>query len=315
MNLQTKIQLQPQEHKIDYTSEVVLLGSCFAENIGSKFSYYKFKSLINPFGILFHPKAIETFLWMATQEEQYTESDLFQYNELWHCFDAHSKLSTANKEELLALLNDTLVTTRARLKTATHVFITLGTAWVYRLQALDMIVANCHKIPQKEFRKELLSVDEISQCIQNSIHLIRSLNNKITVTFTVSPVRHSKDGFVENSRSKSHLLTGLHQVLDNDPGIGYFPAYEIVMDELRDYRFYEMDMLHPNELAINYIWERFSYVWLSENIQQTMKRVEEIQRGMSHRAFNPDSEQHLRFLERLEEKKLQLKEQYAHITW
>lgn len=315
MNLQTKIPLYVKEPKVDYNSEIVLLGSCFAENIGEKFEYFKFKNKSNPFGILFHPKAIETFLWMATQGEQYTETDLFQINEQWHCFDAHSSLSNQSLEITLSGLNNALIGTRQRIKTATHVFITLGTSWVYRLKSLDMIVANCHKIPQKEFQKELLSIEDITQCLQNSIHLIHSLNPSAEIIFTVSPVRHSKDGFVENNRSKSHLIASIHQIVNEYKKISYFPSYEIMMDELRDYRFYDVDMIHPSKLAIEYIWERFVKIWISEDAIKTMSRVEEINRGLTHRPFNPKSLEYASFLEKLKIKKNQLNIEYPHMIW
>ncbi len=315
MKLQTSIPIQSQESKIEYNSELLLLGSCFSENIGDKFEYYKFKTLVNPFGILFHPKAIETFLWMSTQKESYTETDLFNYNGRWHCFDAHSKISNANKEIVLRTLNEMLALTYQKIKSSTHIFITLGTAWIYRLQSLDMIVANCHKVPQKEFTKELLSIEEINQCLLNSIHLIRSLNPKVEIVFTVSPVRHTKDGFVENTRSKSHLIAAIHQVISTVTHCQYFPSYEIVMDELRDYRFYERDMIHPNELAIDYIWEFFVKTWINEQAVSTMDKVKEVQRGLEHRPFNPESKEHISFLQKLEHKKTLLSEAYNHIKW
>ncbi len=315
MNLLTKIPLQSWQSRIDYESEVLMLGSCFAENIGEKFEYYKFINLINPFGILFHPKAIETFLWMATQEEIYAETDLFFHNELWHCFDAHSSLSNSNPKKLLSDLNNALAYTKEKLRSATHVFITLGTAWAYRLKSMDMFVANCHKIPQKEFAKALLSIKEINQCLHNCIHFIKSVNPDIELIFTVSPVRHSKDGFVENNRSKSHLITALHQVIEASDHVAYFPSYEIMMDELRDYRFYDTDMIHPNITAIQYIWERFSEIGISENAKKTMREVEEIQKGLTHRAFNPASKQHASFLKKLEGKKEQLQATYPFMSF
>lgn len=315
MNLQTKIPLQVKEPKIDYTSGVLLLGSCFAENIGEKFEHYKFRNEINPFGILFHPKAIETFLWMATQGEEYTETDLFYINEQWHCFDAHSSLSNSDQDMLLSNLNNALRRTRKKIKSATHVFITLGTAWVYRLKSLDMIVANCHKIPQKEFQKELLSINDIDQCLQNCIHLIQGLNPATEIIFTVSPVRHSKDGFVENNRSKSHLIASIHQIIERSKKVTYFPSYEIMMDELRDYRFYNTDMIHPSSVAIQYIWERFFEVWISKDAAKTMNRVEEIKKGISHRPFNPKSEQYQLFLKKIESKKHQLQQEYPFMNF
>ena len=315
MNLQTKIPLYDKEPKVGYDSEIVLLGSCFAENIGEKFEYFKFRNKSNPFGILFHPKAIETFLWMATQGEQYTETDLFQINEQWHCFDAHSSLSNQSLKITLSGLNNALIDTRHRITVATHIFITLGTSWVYRLKSLDMIVANCHKIPQKEFQKELLSVQDVTQCLQNSVHLIQSLNPSAEIIFTVSPVRHSKDGFVENNRSKSHLIASIHQIVNEYNKLSYFPSYEIMMDELRDYRFYDIDMVHPSKLAIEYIWERFVKIWVSEDAIKTMARVEDINKGLKHRPFNPKSMEYASFLEKLKIKKYQLNKEYPHIVW
>ncbi|SEL68815.1 GSCFA family protein [Aquimarina amphilecti] len=315
MNLQTKIPLKPQQPKIDYNSELLLLGSCFAENIGEKFSYFKYKSLVNPFGILFHPKAIETFLWMATQQETYTETDLFYHNEQWHCFDTHSKLSHPDQKQLLQSLNGALNETYKKIKSATHICITLGTSWVYRLQALDMVVANCHKVPQKEFSKELLSVEEVTQCLLNNIGLIKSLNPNVKIIFTVSPVRHSKDGFVENNQSKSHLIAGIHQARRQDNTTAYFPSYEIMMDELRDYRFYNADMIHPSPVAIDYIWEYFKQTWISKEALVTMNKVKEVQNAISHRPFNPNSEQHQQFLQKLEQKKSEIQKEHAFITF
>ncbi len=315
MKLHTTIPIVEEQPKIDYDSRLVCIGSCFAENIGQKFEYFKFKNSINPFGVLFHPKAIETFLWMSTQGEQYSETDLFFANEQWHCFDAHSTLSGSDKNQVLQHLNTTLQDTRSELQTATHITITLGTAWVYKLRALDMIVANCHKIPQKEFQKELLTVEDIVQSLHSCIHLIRSLNPSVKIIFTISPVRHSKDGFVQNTRSKSHLITAVHAVIEHQNDISYFPAYEIMMDELRDYRYYGDDMIHPSSLAIEYIWECFSKAWIDENSFPIMKKVEEITRGLAHKPFNSNSQQHQLFLQNLEDKKQTLQATFPFMNF
>ncbi|MHA7058744.1 GSCFA domain-containing protein [Aquimarina sp. M1] len=315
MNLLTKIPLKSQHPKIDYNAELLLLGSCFAENIGDKFEYFKFKTLVNPFGILFHPKAIETFLWMATQKEQYTETDLFYHNAQWHCFDAHSKVSHPDQKHVLQSLNEGLHQAYKKIQSATHICITLGTGWVYRLEALDMIVANCHKVPQKEFTKELLSVEEINQCLQNSVGLLKSLNPTVNIIFTVSPVRHSKDGFIENNVSKSHLIAAVHQTIEAETNCNYFPSYEIMMDELRDYRFYDTDMIHPSPVAIDYIWEHFKQIWLSEKALMTMNKVREIQTAIAHRPFNPNSQQHQQFLQKIEYKKQEIQKEYSFIKF
>ena len=314
MNLQTQIPLKNQsENLIDYNSNVLLLGSCFSDNIGRKLDYFKFKNLQNPYGILFQPKAIETLIKDAIEKKIYTEKDIFNHNEQWHCFDVHSKLSNPSKDNLLNDLNAQIKLTNQQIKKSTHIIITLGTAWVYRFKETNKLVANCHKIPQKQFNKELLSVETISNSLQNILRLIRSVNYKATVIFTVSPVRHLKDGFVENTQSKSHLISAIHKVIITQSF--YFPSYEIMMDELRDYRFYGEDMIHPNETAINYIWEKFKQVWLNKKTSKIMDEVDVVQKCLQHKPFNPNSEAHQKFLQKLEEKKEFLKKSYSHITF
>lgn len=316
MNLQTQIPLQKQaHHQIDYSSKLFLLGSCFSENIGKLLSYYKLQSVENPFGILFHPKAIENLIINAINAKEYTQEDIFELNERWHSFDAHSELSATSKEELIENLTSAIKLTQVQIANATHIIITLGTAWVYRYISSDSIVANCHKVPQKQFLKELLSVDEISESLESICELIKSVNPKASILFTVSPVRHLKDGFIENQQSKSHLITGIHNVVEPRKNIHYFPSYEIMMDELRDYRFYKEDMIHPNKTAINYIWEKFVYTWFTESSLATMKLVEEIQKGLTHKPFNPNSEAHQKFLEKLALKQEQLKQEFSFIKF
>ncbi|MBT8300133.1 MAG: GSCFA domain-containing protein [Maribacter sp.] len=319
MKLQTQVPLQRAEHQFDYQNQLLLLGSCFVENIGKKLEYHKFRSLQNPFGILFHPKAIENLLSKSIQDFNYTSEDIFYRNERWHCFDAHSDLSDVSKEELVRKLNDGLKDTRHQISESSHIILTLGTAWVYLNKATNLGVASCHKVPQTEFSKELLSVDDIVTSLENSIGFIKSANAKAKIIFTVSPVRHLKDGFVENQRSKAHLITAISHLLDDNVTLsaveGYFPSYEIMMDELRDYRFYKTDMVHPNDLAIDYIWERFKSVWISNDAFSTMDKVVEIQRGLRHRPFNPDSEEHQKFLNSLNTKIQALQNEYPFMKF
>jgi lysophospholipase L1-like esterase len=304
MKLQTNIPIQKTlKNHIGYTSKIFLLGSCFSENIGAKLSYYKFQSHQNPFGILFHPIAIENLITRAINNIRYTAKEVTFNNERWHCLDAHSSLSSSNKKKLLANLNSGLGTTKEQLTAATHIIITLGTSWIYKHIETSTTVANCHKIPQNKFSKELLAVTEVSESLARSIALIRSVNKHTTVTLTISPVRHLKDGFIENTRSKAHLIAGIHAAIHPIKNIHYFPSYEIVMDELRDYRFYEEDMVHPNKTAINYIWEKFVAAYFSEESQVIMQEVETIQKGIAHRPFHEASEQHAHFLMNLEDKK------------
>lgn len=318
MKLQTQIPLEKSKNKIDYNSRLLLIGSCFTENMGKKFEYFKFLKLQNPFGILFHPLAIEKLIEKSILKIRFTESDVFHLNERWHCFDAHSGSSDISKENLLNKLNNGLVSTRKQLQTTSHIIITLGTAWAYRHSASGNIVANCHKMPQREFSKELLSVDDIVNSMESIIEHVQSINKDIQFIFTVSPVRHLKDGFVENQRSKAHLISAVHEVLNNSTLSaveGYFPSYELMMDELRDYRFYERDMIHPNQLAIDYIWEKFKHVWISEAVYATMANVDEIQKGLQHRPFNPNSERHHKFREVLETKIDSIRQNYPFMEF
>ncbi len=316
MRFITEIILQKQKnHQIDYNSKLFLLGSCFSENIGNKLDYYKFQSQQNPFGILFHPKAIERVITNAINQKEYTEDDIFFHNERWHCFEAHSNLSATNKEDLLSNLNNSISITNKKLLNSTHIVITLGTSWVYREITSDKIVANCHKIPQKKFLKEILTIDEIAESLEAIISLAKSINSKVNILFTASPVRHIKDGFIENQQSKAHLIAAIHQIIEPRKNSFYFPSYEIMMDELRDYRFYNEDMIHPNKTAINYIWEKFSDVWLSESTKETMKKVEVIQKGLTHRSFNPNSEAHLKFLNNLQQKKETLTKAFPFMSF
>src|SRR3970040_2253332 len=316
MQFRTPVPIPKSDHLIDYNSKIVSLGSCFAVNMSEKLDYYKLQNVCNPFGILFHPLAIEKLVNFAVSGKRFTESDIFYHNERWHCFDAHSDLSNSNKETLLESLNEILISTSRQLREASHVIITYGTSWVYRNIQSDTIVANCHKVPQKQFRKELLSVGQMQESIANTLKFIHSVNPNCSVVFTVSPVRHIKDGFVENQWSKSNLIAALHQIINCQLSIiNYFTSYEIMMDELRDYRFYAEDMLHPNQVAIDYIWERFKETNIAETAYETMDAVATIQKSLQHRPFNPDSESHQKFEANLQDKISKMVSQYSFMKF
>lgn len=305
MNFRTAVPIKKSAFPIDYSSKLLSLGSCFAENVGAKFDYYKFQHSVNPFGIIFNPISIEKIIRRAIAEELFTEDDVFFHNDLWHSFEVHSELSNPDKAVLLHKLNQTVREMHKQISQATHVTVTLGTAWVYRNCQSKEIVANCHKVPQKGFAKELLTPEAIRQSLEAIILLLSTANPSAKIIFTVSPVRHIKDGFVENQQSKSHLITALcatFQAEEFRHDTEYFPSYEIMMDELRDYRFYAEDMLHPNSVAIDYIWERFSESYISETVHGLMKEVDAVQKALQHRPFNPDSESHLKFLRNTDQK-------------
>ena len=316
MQFTTKVPIAKSHHTIDYHAKVILLGSCFAVNIAEKFNYYKFQNTVNPFGILFHPLAIHECIRRAVEQDFFTESDLFFHNERWHCFEVHSDLSAIHKEDLLKILNQKVADFKLQVESVTHFLITYGTAWVYREKATQQIVANCHKVPQSQFEKELLTATTIQKAIQETIGLIQSVNPKATITFTVSPVRHLKDGFIENQQSKANLIIGIHNTINQQPSTtNYFPSYEIMMDELRDYRFYAEDLLHPNATAIAYIWERFVSGSVAVESIPIMDEVDQIQKALAHRAFNPNSERHQKFLSNLNERMSNIKKQYPFLVF
>jgi hypothetical protein len=320
MNFTTKIPISKASHFIDYNSKIVSLGSCFAENMGDKFQYFKFQSSTNPFGIIFNPVSIEKMIDRVVNDVLFSEEDIFFYNERWHCFEVHSDLSCASHDELLMSLNQILREIKKQLQEATHIIITYGTSWVYRNIESNEIVANCHKVPQMQFTKELLSVATIQESIENTIGLIQSINSNCNFIFTVSPVRHLKDGFVENQVSKSHLITSVYHALQESKicdlkSATYFPSYEIMMDELRDYRFYALDMIHPSQMAIDYIWERFKESVISETTYGTMDVVETIQKSLQHRSFNPNSVSHKKFVDNLQTKISKLVAQYSFMKF
>lgn len=314
MKLQTQVPIAKSTSQIDYQSRLVLLGSCFVENIGDRLGYHKFEIVQNPFGILFHPEAIEKLVLRAINSKLYTEEEIFFHNERWHCFEVHSDLSDYSQQALLQRLNEGLELTRQQIITASHIVITLGTSWTYRHLQRNILVANCHKVPQKEFSKELLSTKRIIKCLESTIETIRSVNDKVAIVFTVSPVRHLKDGFTENQLSKGHLFAALPPILERRH-VCYFPAYEIMMDELRDYRFYQADMVHPNQLAIDYIWERFKLSWISEHAYPVMEKVDEIQKGLRHIPFNEKSQQHRKFVKSLRDKITYLQKEHPFMEF
>ncbi len=317
MNLSTVVPIHYAGKKITYNDRLLFFGSCFAVNIGEKFKEYQFQQLINPFGILFHPKAIEKIIDLAVNEYVFSESDVFIHNDIWSSFLAHSDMNELEQEDIITKLNVKLFDLQESLKESSLISITLGTAWVYALKDSGELVANCHKIPNSNFEKRLLGYQEIVDSCVAIVRQIRKVNQQAQIQFTISPVRHIKDGLIENQQSKSVLIGGLHEAIRQlkDDKINYFPAYEIMMDELRDYRYYKIDMLHPNELAIEYIWEKVQQFFIDPEMYSVMKKVDEVQKGLNHRPFNPTAEQHLKFLDTLIEKIDYLLERYPFMNF
>lgn len=291
------------------------MGSCFVENIGAKLEWFKFKTCQNPFGIIFHPQPILNLFQRIAAKELFVEEDLRHFKDSWLSLEAHSDMNADSSENCLQNLNNALQKSRDALQTAEYVIISLGTAWYYSETKSDIAVANCHKIPQKEFSKKLSSPEEVEVALLDLRKSLDKINRNLKVIYTVSPVRHLKDGFVENQHSKANLISGLHTYLKSDAQSFYFPSYEIMIDELRDYRFYGKDMLHPNEVAVEYIWEQFSRHWMSENTQKLNLKIDGIQRGLAHRSRAENSEEHKKFLTNLKAKIEEIRKIYPEITF
>lgn len=279
--------------------------------MGAQLDYFKFQNLQNPFGVLFHPVAIEGLIRRAVDDVYFTEEELFCQDGIWHSFEVHSLVNATSQEALVSILNEQLSIFKTYIETASHIVLTFGTAWVYRHLTSDKVVANCHKVPNRAFSKELLSVEDVSNSVEKIKKAIHKVNTQATIITTISPVRHLKDGFVENTQSKAHLLAGVHTI----EGISYFPAYELMMDELRDYRFYKSDLLHPNKTAIAIIWERFSQAWIDPKTALLQKEIDTIQKGLQHRPFHPESEAHREFQESLQQKIKAVKEKLPYIDF
>lgn len=313
MLFRTEIKINQGFPKIDYDSKVALFGSCFTENIQHFLSKFQFKQFGNSHGILFHPLAIEKAVEDCILGTTYFEKDLFEFEELWLSFHHHSKFNSQNPKETLEKINLSILEGHQFLKDASHLIITLGTAWVYTFEQ-NNIVANCHKIPQHKFIKTLLDPSAIEKSLSNIIDKVRNFNPNISIIFTLSPVRHLKDGFIENQRSKSILNCAIHSVCKRKNS-NYFPSYEILIDDLRDYRFYKEDMLHPNDTAVKYVWEWFKKTWIDEKIYAEMDEIDGIQKALYHKPFRPNSEQHKKFVVDLERKIELKKEKYPHLKF
>jgi hypothetical protein len=291
MNFTTPVNIKPNK-TIDHNSRIVMLGSCFAENIGKKLIDCGFNVVMNPMGILYNPISIFSTLSRIIEGREFTENELFQHNGLWASFTHHGSFSHSDKSEALRLMNEKLHQGHKQLKNATHLIITFGSAEVYEHNGL--VVSNCHKLPSREFTHRLLSIDEI---ITSSISL-SSLNPQLSTIFTISPVRYLGNGAHHGQINKATLLLATEQLCQTT-GAKYFPSYEIMMDELRDYRYYAADMIHPSEIAVEYIFERFTATYLTEEAIRTAEEVLKIKKSLSHRPLHPDSDEYIKFKKKL----------------
>ena len=304
---------KPFDDKISHPHNLLLIGSCFTEQIGTKLSNHKFSVLDNPNGILFNPVSICKSISSYIENKQYTEADLFYQNESWNSWEYHSRFSDPDKQKCLKGINESQYKANTFLKNADWLLITLGSAFVYELENKE-VVANCHKVPTDKFIKRLLPFEEVFAGLQQMIEKVKIFNPGIKIIFTISPVRHLRDGFVENNRSKATLIQAVHQLTEKNADCIYFPAYELIIDDLRDYRFFAEDMVHPNYAATNYVWEKFIATCIDEPSQQLMKEIAVIVAAKNHKPFNPASEQHKKFLLTNLDKVKKLQQQFPYLN-
>lgn len=300
--------------QISYQDQIFGLGSCFVTHIKQKLDEYQFRNHINAFGTVFNPVSIQNLLQRVVNQKYITEDEIFYHQGVWKHFDFHSQFNHHDKLAFLQEINQTIIDTLSLLKQSNLIILTLGTAWVYKHKKIQKIVNNCHKVSGDNFKKVLLSPTDITDSLKESIRLIRFVNPKSKILLTLSPVRHLRDGFIENQRSKAHLLTAIHLVVDKQ-NIFYFPSYEILMDDLRDYRFYKDDLLHPNTMAVDYIWERFSDSLIDKQSLQTMQEVERINKSLMHKAFNPESKTYQDHLKSVAERISKLQNKYPWMVF
>jgi hypothetical protein len=313
MHFRLTFPVAPLEPAFEYRDQLLLMGSCFAEEMGEKLQQHLFPALLNPHGILYNPISITKAVHSYLDNKQYTEADLFMHNDLWHSWDHHSRFSALTPAAVLDNINAAQEQAAICLSKARWLVITLGSAHAYVLKETGQLVANCHKVPMSAFYKKLLTVDEIITALDNMMHRHFFRNRDINILFTVSPVRYARDGVVENNLSKAILLQVVHQLVNKFDRLFYFPAYELVIDDLRDYRFYKDDLLHPNETAVNYVWEHFVNSCVHPNSQQLLKTIQELNRARQHKPFNPESPQHQQFLRTYARKVAALQQEHPYL--
>ena len=311
---QTKIDITVSDIKISYKDSIMTFGSCFAENIGNKLETVFFETDINPFGVLYNPVSVKNSLELLIQNKSFSSEEIFENKSLWQSF-AHSSLFNGLSEvECLNNINTRLISSAGFFQKTNVLLITFGTAWVFEEKKSGRVVSNCHKLPSGDFERRRLTVNEIVSDYNELIVTLQKLCPALNIIFSVSPIRHWKDGAHENNISKSILLMAIDELQKQHKQVHYFPAYEILLDELRDYRFYAPDMLHPSEVAVDYIWSRFSETYFSERTLQLKKRIEQLVADRAHRPYQPESSEFKKFVEHTEKRKAEILHDFPFLT-
>lgn len=305
---------------INHQHKLMLAGSCFTENIGDKLLSHKFTVLQNPNGILFNPVSVKEAFENYIHHKIVAESDLFYLNEGYHSWQHHSRFSAVTAGQAVNKINGSTQQAHQYLKNADWLIITYGSAWVYELTAaaanatVGNVAANNHKAPASWFNRRLLSNKEVVEIVNTTVTQLQRFKPSLKIIFTISPVRHLREGFIENNRSKAALIHAVHNATEQFENVFYFPAYELVIDDLRDYRFFAEDMVHPNYAATNYVWEKFVAACIDEPSQELMKQINEINAAVNHKPFNPSSKAHKTFKEKYLEKVIAMQRQHPYLN-
>lgn len=310
----TQVEVAPYDFSFNHKNRGFMVGSCFTDSIGEKLIERLIPMCKNPLGVVYNPASIVNLLERLENKTLFTEADLFLQHGLYGTFEAHSSFSDCSRTQLLENLNRTVCESSEKLTGADYVMITLGTSWVYRNRDTGRIVSNCHKYPASQFERYALGCGDIYRLFSELLGGSSHWRTK-KIIFTVSPVRHLKDGFSENQRSKASLLLAVEELRRSFPNVYYFPAYEIMMDDLRDYRFYKEDMIHPSDTAVEYIWEKFRDAVFDDDTRALFSRIERLVLAMHHRPFGPDTEAHRKFRHAMLENVDALAEKYPHIDF
>lgn len=309
MEFRTKIDIPAFGFDISYASRCIFVGSCFAENIGNKLAATKIHTSVNPTGILYNPLSICKSIKNALSGKKYSDEDVFLLGGMWNSFDFHSRFSNLDKASCIASINAATEVFANEIRNADVMFVTFGTAFVYELADTREVVCNCHKLPENRFVRRLLKPQEIVESWSECVNYLQEANPKLRIVFTVSPIRHWRDGAHQNQVSKSTLHLAIDALNARFGNTFYFSAYEIMMDELRDYRFYAADMVHPSETAVQYIWERFGEAFFSEKTKVNIARIGKVIAAANHRPTNPQSDEYKKFccrmLDEIEKMKLE----------
>ncbi len=308
MKFRTELHWNSTSAKVNHRENILFLGSCFAENMGLKFKDFKFNPTVNPNGIVFHPLVLEHIISKAINNIDYTKSHILTQNEQCFSWFHHSSVLGKDITSFIAKLNQNQAKFAAQLLKCNHLFLTFGTAWGYELNSTKRLVANCHKFSNSEFSKKLSPSEEITTHYVGLINRLKELNPNISIHLSVSPVRHIKDGIIENNRSKAQLISAAHNIVDHFAFVDYIPAYEWIIDDLRDYRFYDSDLVHPSSQAIEYVWGHLSASIFNAQTQVNLKHIAAINSAVNHQPFQPEARQHQQFIQKTISKIEQLEE-------